>query len=157
MCFWLAKTRKKLELFALHTCLWPGAQMCFRQKWRKLVRLLFNFIVLMGIVASFSGMVFFQLCFRFLIVFFSYCTLTETFAIGFRNRFEHDCVFLEFLVGLFLISSTSYLQGLNFALLAHWLSFFDDINFFRCLVWEVFWFVLWKCWYSFIIGVCNIN
>ena len=37
MCFWPAKTRKNLELFEMHTCLWPGAQICLRHKWRKLV------------------------------------------------------------------------------------------------------------------------
>ena len=37
MCFWSAKTRKILEFFEMHTCLWPGAQIWFRHKWRKLV------------------------------------------------------------------------------------------------------------------------
>ena len=37
MCFWPAKTRKSLELFEMHTCLWTGAQIWFRPKWRKLV------------------------------------------------------------------------------------------------------------------------
>ena len=37
MCFWPAKTRKVLEFFEMHTCLWPGAQIWFRHKWRKLV------------------------------------------------------------------------------------------------------------------------
>ena len=35
--FWPAKTRKNLELFEMHTCHWPGAQIWFRHKWRKLV------------------------------------------------------------------------------------------------------------------------
>ena len=37
MRFWHAKTRKNLELFEMHTCLWPGAQIWFRHKWKKLV------------------------------------------------------------------------------------------------------------------------
>ena len=37
MCFWPAKTRKNLELFEIHTYLWPGAQIWFRHKRRKLV------------------------------------------------------------------------------------------------------------------------
>ena len=37
MCFWPAKTRKNFELFEMHTCLWPGAQIWFWHKWRKLV------------------------------------------------------------------------------------------------------------------------
>ena len=37
ICFWPAKSRKNLELFEMHTCLWPGAQIWRRHKWRKLV------------------------------------------------------------------------------------------------------------------------
>ena len=37
MCFWPAKTTKKLELFEMHTCVLPGNQIWFRHKWRKLV------------------------------------------------------------------------------------------------------------------------
>ena len=36
MCFWPAKARKNLELFEMHTCLWPGAQIWFKLEWRKL-------------------------------------------------------------------------------------------------------------------------
>ena len=36
MCFWPAETRKNLEVFEMNTCLWPGAQICFKHKWRKL-------------------------------------------------------------------------------------------------------------------------
>ena len=37
MSFWPAKTRKNLELFEMHTCHWPGAQIWLRHKWGKLV------------------------------------------------------------------------------------------------------------------------
>ena len=37
LCVWPAKTRKNLEFFEVHTCHWPGAQIWFRQNWRKLV------------------------------------------------------------------------------------------------------------------------
>ena len=37
MCFRPGLTRKELELFQMHTCLWPGAQVWFRRKWSKLV------------------------------------------------------------------------------------------------------------------------
>ena len=37
MWFWPAKTRKKLGFFEMHPCHWPGAQIWFRHKWRKLV------------------------------------------------------------------------------------------------------------------------
>ena len=33
----LRRLRKILEFFEMHTCLWPGAQIWFRHKWRKLV------------------------------------------------------------------------------------------------------------------------
>ena len=37
ICLWPAKSRKNLQVFEMHTCLWPGAQICFRHKWKKLV------------------------------------------------------------------------------------------------------------------------
>ena len=37
LCFWPAKTRKDLERFEMHPCHWPGAQIWFRHKRRKLV------------------------------------------------------------------------------------------------------------------------
>ena len=37
ICFWPAKTIKKLYLFEMHICVWPGAQTRFRHKWSKLV------------------------------------------------------------------------------------------------------------------------
>ena len=49
------------------------------------LQLPFYFILLVGIVASVIGLSFFQLCFMFWIEVFSYCTLTETFAIGFHK------------------------------------------------------------------------
>ena len=36
MCFWPAKTGKKLELFGKHTCHWLGAQTWFRHNWKGL-------------------------------------------------------------------------------------------------------------------------
>ena len=56
------------------------------------LQLFFYFSVLMGIVASVMGMSFFQLCFMFWIEVFSYCTLTETFAIGFQKWFDHEWI-----------------------------------------------------------------
>ena len=37
MCLRPAKTRENLELFEKHTSHWPGAQIWFRHKWRKMV------------------------------------------------------------------------------------------------------------------------
>ena len=56
------------------------------------LQLLFCFIVLMGIFVCVIGMSCFQLCFRFLIEVFSYCTLTKTFAIAFQNWFDHEWI-----------------------------------------------------------------
>ena len=64
---------------------------------------------------------------------------------------------LVFFVGKWLLSLTSYLYGLKFARIAQLLFFFDDINFFRCLVWGAFWSVLQKCLYFWAIGFCNID
>ena len=58
---------------------------------RNWLQLLFDFIVLMGIVASVIGMSFFS-CGSDFIEFFSYCTLKETFAIGFQKWFEHEWI-----------------------------------------------------------------
>ena len=54
------------------------------------LQLLFHFFLLVGIVVSVIRMTFFQLCFRFWIEVFSYCTLKETFAIGFQKWFDHE-------------------------------------------------------------------
>ena len=56
------------------------------------LQLLFYVIVLIGVVDSVSEMSFFQLCFRFSIEVFSYCTLTETFALGFQKLFDHEWI-----------------------------------------------------------------
>ena len=65
MCFWPPKTRKNLELFEMHTCHWPGAQIWFRHKWRKLV----TASLLLNCIDEYSCLrywiEFFQLCFRF--------------------------------------------------------------------------------------------
>ena len=92
MCFWPAKTRKSLNflrcIYVIDLVLKYGSDIN-EGKW---LQLLFYFIVLMGIVASVIGMRFFQLCFRFQIEFFAYCTFTETFAIGFQKLFDHEWI-----------------------------------------------------------------
>ena len=83
MCFWLAKTRKSLNfltcIYVIELVLKHGSDI----KGGNWLLLLFYFIVLMGIVDFVIGMSFFQICFWFWIENFSYCTFTETFAIGF--------------------------------------------------------------------------
>ena len=59
------------------------------------LQLLFHFLVLMGVVSVVIGMSFFLLWFRFFIEVFSYCTFTETFAIGFQNWFDHKWIDFE--------------------------------------------------------------
>ena len=56
------------------------------------LQLLFYLIVLMGVVASDIGMSFFSYVSGFRLKFFSYCTLTETFAIGFQKWFDHEWI-----------------------------------------------------------------
>ena len=59
------------------------------------LQLLFHFFLLMGIVSWDIGMSFFLLCFSFLIEVFSFCTFTETFAIGLQNWFDHKRIDFE--------------------------------------------------------------
>ena len=70
------------------------------------LQLLFHNIVLIGVVDSVSEMSFFQLCFRFSIEVFSYCTLTETFALGFQKLFDHE--WIEF--GVFCWEMASFVD-----------------------------------------------
>ena len=90
MCFWPAKTRKNLELFEMLTCLWPAAQIWFRHKWKKLVTasLLVLYFVWYSCVRYWNE--FFSAVFHVLDWSFSYCTLTEFFAIGFQKWFDHE-------------------------------------------------------------------
>ena len=85
MCFWPAKTRKSLNflrcIHVIDLVLKYGSDIN-EGNW---LQLLFYFIVLMGIVASVIAMSFFLLCFGLKVEVFSYCTFTETFAIGFQK------------------------------------------------------------------------
>ena len=141
--FWPVKTRKNLVFFEMHTSHWPGAQIWFRHKWRKLV----TASLLLDCIDGYSCLrywneFFFQLCFRLWIEVFSFCTLTETFAIEFQKWFDHEWIDFGVFCWKWLLSLTSYLYGLKFARKLQLLSFFDDIKFFRCLVEGVFWSVL---------------
>ena len=109
---------------------------------RNWLQLLFYFIVLIGIVVSLIGMSFLQLCFRFQVEVFSYCTLTETYAIGFQKRFDHE--WIDFTV--FCWKKASFVD-----LLSVWtkickncsiIVLFWGNQFFRYLVCGVFWSVL---------------
>ena len=81
---------RKLErtwIFELHSCFRSGAQQLFKQKRKKLDTLLLYFIVLVNKVASLIGLSLFHLWVTFQVEVSSYCTLAETFEIGFQNRF----------------------------------------------------------------------
>ena len=143
MCFWPAKTRKNLELFEIHTCLSPGAQIWFRHKWRKLV----TASLLVHCIDWYS-------CPRYLNEFFLSCVSCFRSKISriefWWKRLQFDSrsnlatkgSILGFFVRKWLPSSTLYLYGLKSARIAQLSFVFDDINFFRCLVWGVFWSVL---------------
>ena len=96
------------------------------------LQFLFYVIVLIGAVDSVIGMSLFQLCFRFSIEVFSYCTLTGTFALGFQKFFDHEWIDFVFLLENGFFSLTYYLYGLKGLKSARisQLFFFDDIIFF---------------------------
>ena len=93
MCFWPAETRKNLEFFlrCIHVF---GVVLKYALDINEGIwlQLFFYLIVLMGIVASVMGMSFIRLCFIIYIEVFSYCTLTEKFAIGFQMWFDHEWI-----------------------------------------------------------------
>ena len=96
ICFWPAKARKNLDLFEMHTFHWPGGQVWFGHTWKNLVTaslLLHCYDVYSCLRYSNE---FYLLCFWFYVDVSSYCTLTETFAIGFQTWFDHECVFWGF-------------------------------------------------------------
>ena len=72
-------------------------------------QLLFYSFVLMGVVASVIEMSLFQLCFGFDIEVFSYCTLTETFAIGFQKCFDHEWIYS----GVFCSKMASFVEFIS--------------------------------------------
>ena len=104
----------------------------------------------MGVLASVFKMSFSILCFRFQIEVFSYCTLTETFAIGFQKGFDHEgidfdvfCSKMASFVDFITLRTEICKNCWNVIL-------FDNIEFFRCLLWGVIWSVLKKCLYPLI-------
>ena len=140
---WLAETRKNLNIFScihvIDLVLKYGSDIN-EGKW---LQLLFYFIVLMGTAGFVIGMSFFFSC-------VSGCRLKFSRIAILRKRLQLDSktdlttngLILGFFVGRWLLSLTSYLYGLKSARIAQLLFFFDEIKFFRCLVWGVFWSVL---------------
>ena len=140
--FWPAKARKNLELFEMHTCHWPGAQIWFRHKWRKL----HTASLLLPCIDGYS-------CIRYWNEFFSAVFQVLDWIFLVLHFDGNICNWIPKLIwprmdwfwvffGKWLLLLTSYLYWLKFARDAQLLFYFDDIKIFRCLVWGVFWSVL---------------
>ena len=95
------------------------------------LQLLFCFIIMMNLVSPVDGMSFFHLCFRFWFEVFSYCTFTETFAIGLQNWFDQKWIDFGVFFWTWLFSLTFYLHWRKFAWIPHTCFPFDDIKSFR--------------------------
>ena len=121
------------------------------------LQLVFYFILLMGIVASVIGLGLFQCVSGFRLKFSRIALLRKRLQLDSKSDLTTNGLILGFFVGKWLPSLTSHLYGLKVARIVQLLFFFDDIKFFRCLVWGVFWSVLSKCLYFWAIGFFNID
>ena len=131
MCFWPAKTRKNFELFEMHTCLWPGAQIWFWHKWRKLVTASLLLHCIDGYSYrrywnEFFSAVFHVLDWSFLVLHFDWnvCNWIP------KVIWPRMDWFWGFFIGKWLLSLTSYVFALTSARMAQLLFFFDVIGFF---------------------------
>ena len=143
LCFWHAKTGKNLELFEMHTCLWPGAQMWFRHKWKKLVTASFLLHCIDGYSClrywnGFFPAVFQVLDWNFLVVHFDWnvCNWIP------KVIWPRMDWFWGFLLQNGFPRWVHICMDWNLQEVLYCYSFFADINFFRCLVWGVFWSVV---------------
>ena len=105
------------------------------------LQLLFYLIVLMVIVASVFGLSFFSYVSGFRLKFSRIALWRKRLQLDSKSDLTTNGLIFGFFVGKWILSSTSYLYGLKVARIAQLLFFFDDIKFFRCLVWGVFWYV----------------
>ena len=94
------------------------------------LQLLFYLIVLVGIVASASGLSFFSYVSGFRLKFSRIALLRKRLQLDSISDLTTNGLILGFFVGKWLLSLTSYLYGLKFARIAQ-LFFFDDIIFFN--------------------------
>ena len=142
MCFWPAKTRKSLNflrcIYVIDLVIKHGSDINERN-W---LQLLFYFIVLMGISASVIGLSFFSYVSGFRLKFSSIELWRKRLQLDSKSDLTTNGLILGFFVRKWLLSLTSYLYGVKLARNAQLLFFFDDIKFFRCFVWGVFWSVL---------------
>ena len=136
MCFWPAKIRKNIEFFKVHTCPWPGAQIWFRHKWKKLV----TASVLLYCVEWCNSLEYWKefslSCVSGFRPKFSRIALwRKRLQLDSRSDLTTNGLILRFFVRKWLPSLTSYLYGLKSARIAFLFLVFNDIKFFRCLVW----------------------
>ena len=140
MCFWPAKTRKSLNflrcIHVIELVLKYGSDIN-EGNW---LQLLFYFIVLMGIVASVIGMCFFSAVFQvldwsFLVLHF-YGNVCNWIPKVIWPRMDW---FWGFLLENGFFRWLHICMEWNLQEMLNCFSFFDDIKFFRCLVWGIFW------------------
>ena len=131
MCLWPAKTRKNLELFEMHTGHWPGAQLWFRHKWGKLVTASPLVPCIVGYkYRRYWNEVFFSCVSCFRLKFSPIALWRKRLQLDSESDLTTNGLILGFFVGKRVLSSTSYLYGLNLARDAQLFFYFDDINFF---------------------------
>ena len=107
------------------------------------LQLLFYFFVLVGTVTAVIGISFFfsrVSCFR--LMYSSIALWQKRLHLDSKSDLTTNGIIFGFFVGKWLFSLTSYLYGLKSARDAQLFFYFDDINFFRCLGWGVFWSIL---------------
>ena len=142
MCFWPAKTRKTLNFLRCTHVIDLVLKYDSDINEENWLQLLFYLIVLMGIIASVIGLSFFSYVSGFRLKFSRIALWPKRLQLDSKSDLTTNGLILGFFVGKWLLWLTSYLNELKFAKIAQLLFFFDDINFFRCLVWGVFWSVL---------------
>ena len=86
ICFWPANTRRKLDFFEMHTCLWTGAQIWFRHKRRKLV----TASHLLHCIDGYSCLRYWNEFFSAVFQVLDWISLVLRFAIGFQKWFDHE-------------------------------------------------------------------
>ena len=139
---WVSGLRglEELVLFEMHTCLWPGAQILFRHKWRNLATAsaLLHCNDTYSCLGSWKEFFFWISAFRFK---FSRVAMSrKRLQLESKSDLTTTVLFSEIFVEICLVSSISYLHGLNFALNCSIIIPFWRYQTFS-IVRGVFWFV----------------
>ena len=131
MFLWPTKTRKNLKLLEKHTCHWTGSQMWCRNKWKKLVTASLLRHCTEGLwLPPLLEWIFFSCVSGLKLNFSRIAFWRKRLQLDSKNDLTTYGLILEFFVGLCLVSSTSYLHGLNIAWIAHLLLFLTTSIFF---------------------------